>query len=355
MVSKHTILIVDDDERNRRMIGRIFKGQHRLITAQSGEEALEIISDTKPDLILLDIAMEGIDGYETTRRIRKDSRFKFIKIILVSGKTSVEERLTGYKAGADDYVTKPFVHEELEAKVRVFLRLKRAEEVDTLKDDLLVLFSHETKTPLSGIIGLSELIRSNAAIDPDTREFAELINKDGRRLLEFVKKTAFLVELKKGAALRIKSEALKAHLHSAVEKVSAAAANRNVAVDQLVGPDIVLEADWAKMDRVFGYLVDNSVKFSPSGGTVSVRADLSDGNCLISFQDQGSGIAPDWIDKIFDEFAIQDIQHHQKGQGLSLAITKHVVELHGGTIRAESAPGEGAMFILKLPPESPAD
>lgn len=138
MDSVHKILIVDDDPINVEIFQEILEDKDYLLeTADSGEQALKVIPKFKPDLILLDIMMPGIDGYEVCRRIRKNKQFKFLKIILVSGKAMVDERLEGYEAGADDYVSKPFVDEELEAKIRVFLRLKSVEEVEKVKSQAL--------------------------------------------------------------------------------------------------------------------------------------------------------------------------------------------------------------------------
>ncbi|MGZ5278609.1 MAG: response regulator, partial [Pseudobdellovibrionaceae bacterium] len=128
MAVKQKVLIVDDEPRNQRIITETLDGLFDLHIASSGEAALTSAQQVPPDLILLDIMMPHMDGYEVCSRIRNNPDFKFTKIILVSGKALVDERLKGYAAGADDYMTKPFVPEELLAKTKVFLRLTEAEK-----------------------------------------------------------------------------------------------------------------------------------------------------------------------------------------------------------------------------------
>jgi len=349
MSSNHQILLVDDEPRNLRMLERILSKEYIIETARSGEEALEVIPRFRPDLILLDIMMIGIDGYETCRRIRADKRFSLVKLILVSGKAEIEERLSGYEAGADDFVVKPFDPEELRAKVRVFLRLKRAEEVDQIKGDLLTIFSHETKTPLSGIIGISELLREDPALSQNHRDCAALIYKSGVQLLDFVRKTSFMCELKTSPALQLSSLPVRERVEKATQRYHSEAADKNVTFDVSIDSELNLNVDWDMLDRVFLYLLDNAVKYSPSGGVVAIKAAAKEGQFTFSVKDDGEGIDEEGIRKIFDVFSIRDVMHHQKGQGLSLAISREVAELHGGRIRVESTPGQGATFVVELP------
>ncbi len=353
MSSAFRVLCVDDEKMTTRMLLRIFKNKYTIAVANSGKEALDIVPTFRPDMVLLDILMPIMNGYEVCRKIRADKRFSMTKIILISGKSRIEERLEGYEAGADDFVIKPFVKEELEAKVKVFLQLKRAEEVDKIKGDLLTLFSHETKTPLSGIIGLSELIRDDKSLGDSTREYAKLIHECGDQLLDFVSKTSLLCELKTGLVMHYDSGSLVRYLNAVVEMAQEKALKRKITVELDIEKDIHLNADWKSLKKVFNYLLDNAIKFSPEGDCVVIRANSDDGNCLIQFIDKGKGIDPEWIDSIFDEFAIQDIDHHKKGQGLSLAISKHIIGAHKGSIQAESTTGNGATLTISLPVEQP--
>ncbi len=345
------VLIVDDDPLNLGILEEIIGEQYEMASAESGEAALAILPRFCPDLILLDIMMPGIDGYEVCRRIRENSRYQFTKIILVSGKALVAERLKGYKAGADDYVTKPFVAEELEAKIRVFLRLKRTEELDLVKSELLMLFSHETRTPLNGIISMSEFLQSDLSLSEKTRNHIKLINESGYRLLDFVEKASTLCNLKYNSKLSVQKESVAVHLKSALTVVEYNVKNqqKNISLDLAIKNNADLNCDWNLVVKAFHFVLENAVKFSPDNGVISIELDADHSCCRVRISDQGEGIPPEWINKIFDEFAIRDILHHNKGLGLSLAITRHVMELHGGEINVESELGRGATFTLTFP------
>jgi len=355
MTGPRRILIVDDDRGIHRLLQRAVGEGCSLACADSGERALELVREFRPDLILLDIGLPGIDGYEVCRRVRADERFGLIKIVLVSGKGSVEERMRGYGAGADDYIVKPFESEELRAKVDVFLRLKRSEEVDRIKSDLLALFEHETKTPIAGILGLADILKQDASLSSEQRMCAELIHENGLQLLDFVRKTTLLCALKSGAGPQRSGDEMGMRLRRIAEAFGPEAERKRVRLALEVVGETEMYADWDMIDEVLGYLVDNAIKFSPEGAEVRLRAVGIEDRCVVQVLDRGAGVEPEWRDKIFDEFAIRDVMHHGKGQGLSLAITRHVAELHGGSVRVDDAPDGGAAFTLELPRDDVRD
>jgi signal transduction histidine kinase len=347
--NQYKILVVDDDPLNLEILEEILSEKYTIRVAETGEDAIQILSEFNPDLMLLDIMMPGIDGYEVCRRVRADKRFYLLKIILVSGKSMLEERLHGYEAGADDYIVKPFVDEELEAKIQVFLRLKRSEEVDQIKSDLLRVFSHETRTPLNGILLSTELLHSDDSIGDEAKAYIQVIEDSGRRLLEFVKKTTLLCDIKSGLKLDKNSNSLNSFLGVAIKAVQKDAKVKNVTiVYNDADDDMIFVADWRMLVKVFNYLIENAVKFSPADGIITIERITLETACEIRITDQGKGINPEWMDKIFHEFAVRDVMHHQKGLGLSLAISKYIIEMHEGTIHAECAPDKTS-FVIRLP------
>ncbi len=349
MKSDFKVLIVDDIAQNIEIIKTFLEDIYILDSAESGEEALEKIPVFKPDLILLDIKMPGMDGYEVCRTIRDNEEYNHIRIIMVSALTMIEERLKGYENGADDYITKPFIAEELEAKIKVFLNLKRTTEVDQLKSDLLALFSHETRTPLNTIIGMSSLLMDDDQLDEDTKSTIGMIQESGNQLHQFVEKTSFLCTLKSTQTIEKTTERFLTQLENTIVSKRDAMAAREIRINHNIDSNLTFKGDWFMIYEVLGYIVDNAIKFSPEKGEITI-AQKQDGNKIIfTFSDQGPGIPADWLNKIFDEFAIQDIMHHQKGQGLSLAIAKHVMRLHDGFIEAENGPDQGAIFLLGFP------
>jgi two-component system, sensor histidine kinase and response regulator len=268
--------------------------------------------------------------------------------MIVSALTMVDERLKGYEVGADDYITKPFVAEELEAKIRVFLNLKRTKEIDKLKTDLLALFSHETRTPLNTIIGMSSLLMEDDSLTEDVRETVSMIIESGKQLQRFVEKTTFLCTLKGGTKAEKHRERILNQMQTVLETQKPLAVAKGIQYKLNIDPQTALEADWSMLTEILNYLVANAIKFSPEGGQIDIRLTMTDGRPILEIADQGKGIPPEWLGKIFDEFAIQDIMHHQKGQGLSLAIARHVMHLHNGTIRATNNPAGGATFKLSF-------
>lgn len=349
MHPKNRILVVDDDPINTDIIREIFEADCDLAFAEDGEEALARIKNFQPDLILLDIMLPKMDGFQVCKIIRDDPRYHFIKIILVSGKAELHERLKGYEAGADDYVTKPFIDEELQAKVNVFLKLKRAEEIDLIKSNLLTLFSHETRTPLNSIIGIGELLLQEKNLDHHIKTSLKMIVDSGYDLLDYIKKSGLLCELKSGITLEKTREHLIEHICGVATSLQAALERKNLTIHLPGKKDISYPADWALLDKAFSYVFNNAIKYSPEHGTVTVDVQTSTDGYYVKVYDEGSGISINRLDRIFDEFAIHDVYHHVKGQGLSLSIAKNIVELHGGKIYCENRPEKGAVFIFQLP------
>ncbi|MCP4295124.1 MAG: hybrid sensor histidine kinase/response regulator [Proteobacteria bacterium] len=350
MKLKNKILIVDDDVINLEMIQEFLREEYHTKTAESGELAMIALESFFPDIILLDINMPGIDGFEVCRQVRNDSRHCFTKIILVSAQEGVNERLTGYSVGADDYITKPFINLELEAKIRVFLRLKRAEEVDQIKSDLLKLFSHETRTPLNGILGISSLLKDDDSLSEDQVSMISVIDACGNQLLDLVKKTGLLCDLKNGLILSRTNEVLVDHIGDILTTLQEDLDAKQIQIKTSIPEQrSAFSADWKLLIEVLHYIIDNAIKFSHKKGVIEINVKNNETDLIVNINDSGVGISPEWKDKIFNEFAIADVNHHQKGQGLSLAIAKHVVELHEGSINIQSDLGEGTSVEIILP------
>ncbi|KPA09597.1 Response regulator receiver sensor signal transduction histidine kinase [Candidatus Magnetomorum sp. HK-1] len=349
MSSKRKVLIVDDVSTNLLLIRRILEDHYTVKTAQSGEEALDILPGYRPDIILLDIMMPGMNGYEVCEHIRSQKRYSFIKIILVSAKTMIDDRLKGYEVGADDYVTKPFVKRELLAKTNVFSRLKHEEEINELKTNLLTLFSHETRTPLSAIIGLSDILMRNNTIGDDIKIRIGMIITKAHELLDFAEKTSLLCSLKGDMPLGYTHEKIDSIFSIIFKNLDDQIKEKNISILLENENSISCYADWSLMQKAFTYVLENAIKYSKENGRIEIHASLINDQCRISIEDFGCGIPSDWIETIFDEFAIRDIMHHKKGQGLSLAITRHILELHGGAIRVNPDRKEGAHFVVRFP------
>jgi len=177
------ILVVDDNPTNIAVLAEMLSAEYALKTALSGEEALEMVEDFVPDVILLDIMMPGIDGYDVCRRLRTDPNHRHTKIIMVSAKALLAERLQGYDAGADDYITKPFDEDELVAKVRVYLRLKHAGEEGASQNGLLAKLPDEPGAQFRGILLPTTILMSDDSMAAIERKMlAEMVYRNVKRL-----------------------------------------------------------------------------------------------------------------------------------------------------------------------------
>lgn len=352
VATTHRVLAVDDNPRDLTIVEKTLGGQYQLVTASSGEEALYLAPRYRPDLVLLDIMMPGLDGFETCKRLRAIPSLSNCKIILVSARATTADRLDGYSAGADDYVTKPFDSEELLAKLRVYLRLKSVEEVDHLKSDLLDILSHETRTPLTAILSPAALLLEDPTLSEEQREFVEMIRSGGQRLLALVDKVAYLSQLKAGLVPRALGLLdMEEVAEQAIADVRARAARADVAIRLVADSTAPIAGDHEQIRCALDSMLDNAVRLSPASGVVRVGIRLSGPWVEVSVSDQGPGIAPEFIGHVFDEFAVHEVHHHGHGHGLSLATARLIVEQHGGSVGVESERDSGSTFQMLLPSE----
>lgn len=343
--------MVDDNVLDIRIVEKLLGREYELKTASTGELALEIATDFQPDIILLDSMLPGMDGGEVCQQIRANSRLRHTKIIMVSGKTMVSERIEAYEAGADDYITKPFDEDELLAKIRVYLRLKSVEEVEQLKTNVLTLLGHEARTPLTSLIASSEMLMSEENIDTkEQKMFLVMVYNSAKRLHSLFEKTMLLGLLKSGKQqFNMSPTELCEVVREVICEVAAKAVERNVKIEEQfdAGPTVCL--DKKEIKRVVTAILDNAVRFSPSDGSVTVGVSSNNKDVCLSVNDQGEGIDSDYLPYVFDELSDPDVSHHSEGHGLSLAIARQVVLRHNGTISAESTKGSGTTFTVRLP------
>ena len=345
------ILLVDDHEDNIEILQDILGDDYPLAVAKSGEEALTQAERFRPALILLDIMMPGIDGYETCRQLRLMPQLRHTKIVMVSAKAMARERLKGYEAGADDYIAKPFDLDELRAKVRVYLRLNTLEALHQLKSDVITLLSHETATPLNGVLGALELVLETPEMAADERlEVLAMAHAGAVRLQTLYAKCLALGALRSGhRRLDLATVEMGALVEGALEAL-------RPQID-LKAVDIVVScptAVWAQLDDrlihdVIIALLDNAIRLSPAAGRIDVRVWRDEAHGFLRVSDQGPGVDPAILPNLFEPFAQGDLHHHTMGHGLSLAIAHAALKAHDGTLNVESASGQGAQFTCQVP------
>lgn len=353
MTVKSKVLAVDDNQTNILLYQELLEDIYELKTAESGEEALEIIPHFQPDVVLLDIMMPGLSGYEVCGEIRKIPRLgSSTKVILVSAKNTTNDRLVGYEAGADDYLIKPFDEDELEAKLKIFLKLKSMEEIDRLKSSVMALFSHETRTPLNGILGPLQLLQSNNDTNtPEERlNWLTMMSDSAYSLQTLVDKVLLLSSLRSGQrSLNRESVVSSEILNYVLYNVQRLSSSKDIEIELKVEESTVLSIDKDLMLKCLVSIVNNALNFSKSGSKVELRGAVKDSEYIISITGEGEGVDPKVLEDLIDSISEINENEHLAGNTLNLSIAHEVAELHSGKIVAMTSVDEGTTFTVTLP------
>jgi two-component system, sensor histidine kinase and response regulator len=373
MKTPHRIFVVDDTASVREHIRKTLAPNFHVETAATGEEAIERIAGVRPDVILLDVILPGMDGYAVCRRIRADSAMDGVRIVMISNRTLLDQRITGYEAGADDYLVKPFDPPELLAKIRVFTRLKAAEDelrergalleervrlrtrqlVDAEKMAAVGRYAagivHNLKAPLQGIMGYTELLGYRYPDDkyiPNLRHAAEemkqmigAILKVGRQENE----TA-AADLDINQIIRDQMALLRASPHF-----------RGVEAVLDLNPLPPFRGVYHHLSQSFANLLRNAVEamHGRERRHLAISTAATETALLVRIADTGRGIPPENLERIFESFfttkPLTADDDRPTGTGLGLASTREIVASYGGEIRVQSRPGQGSTFTVRLP------
>src|SRR5712692_332514 len=361
------ILVVDDQEPNRLLLRDLLEAQGHVVTeAADGPEALERVREHPPDVVLLDVNMPGLDGFEVCRRLKADPRTAAIPVLLVTALAHREQRLEGIAAGANDYLTKPIDTADLVLRVRnaigvrrlhveVETQYQRLQELEQQRDSLVHMLVHDLRSPLTAIRAYLDLIRLDAGdnLSPDLTESINEASKTAARMTEMVSDLIDVSRFEAGALPLTPSEVdLGALIAEALASVGAGAQPVKVAFEPPPQP-VRAYCDGDVVRRVIANLVANALKFTPANGSVRVHVEANSAGAKVSVADTGSGIPPEYREKIFEKFgqveaARQGVTH---SSGLGLTFCKLAVEAHGGRIGVESEVGKGSEFWFSLPGE----
>ena len=348
---KPTLLAIDDEPIILEMYQATLNESYNLHTVSSGREALEFLAvHAQIDLILLDIMMAEMDGFEVCRAIRENPLWAHVKIILVSVKLQLEDRLRGYAEGADDYITKPFDENELLAKVSVFLRLKNVEEIDKIKSNAMRLLSNDARAPLNVILGCAGALRDRPSLLPEDKYLVDQIIKYGRSISRSSEKTILLSDLKSGKIRPYKEKIpLDLFLTEAQLKFTKQAASKSLTIQVRRETDRYVEADRKLLQLALDALVDVAIKFAYAGTVVEARAEDAQERIRIEIAIEGKPIPLDCLESIIDEGSGCDEikkNNHQE-DGLNLALARQIAEAHEGSLSAKNH-NKGPVFIITL-------
>lgn len=357
-----TILIVDDNPNNLKVIAGVLMNKgYDFRLAKSGQLALNILEKTKPDLILLDIQMPEMDGFETCKRIKEIEENVKIPIIFLTANTDAESIEKAFKSGGVDYVTKPFNANELLARINTHIRLKiQTQELElqnATKDKFFSIMSHDLKNPLANVIGFSELIQEDydELNSENIKTFVGYIKESAVFALEILQNLLDWSRIQGGSLKSIKtefnlSELLKNNIEGHMPQASA----KNISFESKIEENIVINADEKMISTVIRNLISNAIKFTPNGGSIVISSKekvINDKKVIeTEIHDTGVGISEENLHKLFkiEQNYNSKGTNNETGTGLGLILCKEFINQNNGEIRVESQPNLGSNFIFTL-------
>jgi len=361
------ILVVEDHELLLRAIRDILEVEgYEVITAVDGLDGLEKMEALMPDLIVADISMPRMDGFQFFEIVRQRPEWLPIPFVFLTARAEREARLRGKAMGAEDYLTKPFDPQEL--IVVVSSRIGRAtairqaseNEFEELKQQIITLLSHELRTPLTSVYGYTELALAEAHTLPesDFQQFLVGIKKGADRLTSLVEDLLMMVRLESGQLARefrllglvhndvntVVEQAVKLHTIKATAKGIALHYEPHVV-------PLPVKIYEPFLTNAIARLLDNAIKFSrDKGKNIYIQVSSSDNNIHIAITDEGVGIPPEQLNKLFESFRqINRAKMEQQGRGLGLVIARSQIECMQGSVSVASVFGEGSTFTIQLP------
>jgi signal transduction histidine kinase len=355
------ILVVDDSPDNLFLIKTVLEGEgYSVTTVDNGISALAELEKSPCDLVLLDLMMPGMDGYEVTKHIRGDTQFQtYIPILLITAHNAPNVA-KGLDLGADDFIRKPVTVDELLARVRSLLRLKRSiderDEIDRQRQDFVSRLTHDLRTPLVAADRMLMLLQEGAlgTLSPQMQEVITIMGRSNINLLSMVNTLLEVYRFEAGRKTLIFQEVdVIQLLEEVVGELKPLAAEKALSINLDVFGEIskaIIMGDRLEIYRLFTNLIGNAVKFTESG-SVSIKVNTEEANnenyLNIAIADTGIGIPPEEQASLFERF--RPGSHKTSGSGLGLYLSRRIVEAHHGNIIVNSQVGKGSVFIVTLP------
>jgi signal transduction histidine kinase len=367
-----TILVVDDNLQNREVAeGHLVGAGYAALQAEGGEQALALLAERRPDLVLLDVLMPGIDGFETCRRIRALPGGAELPIVFLTALGDLATHKAALESGADDFLTKPINRTELLIRVRSLLRTRElAEEIkrnyeiiraqrDALleahrqKEELTALIIHDLKNPLSSILSNVQFVAQRAGLDDDERDSLLDVLRASQSMERMVMN---LLDVSRSDDGALRPHMSEFNLADLMRELGSEMARRMEDKDQRLVLSIApglgfITADRDLLRRVLENLIDNAYKYGPRHGTTTLEAAPAGDQVEMRVRDEGAGIPPAYRLKIFDKYArVEGRPAHEvrSSHGLGLVFCRRAVELHGGRVWVEDNLPRGSCFCVRM-------
>ena len=373
------ILIVDDNPKNIQVLGKILtEAQYEIEYVQNGAEAIEIIKTEAFDLILLDIMMPIMDGFEVCKSMRKNKTYNYIPIIFLTAKTDKESIVKGFKLGGQDYLTKPFDSHELLARVKTHIELKKSREklkdvnkwleekvalktkelqtayanlaqLDDAKFEFLKILSHEIRTPLNGIVGPLQLLKSRIT-EEDLIKLLKMLEYSVKRLEKFSNDAILVSSLKTNKHVTIINEenAFKL-LEFQLMKFSEQIASKNLKINlDNFQQDLLIKTDSNLLSESFMRLIKNAIEYTDENSEITIESNKSEGQIVYTISDEGKGFDANILEQDLAIFEFGEGQGSKK-LGIDLYLVNLILKTLGGKLEYGNRKNKGAYTKLFIP------
>lgn len=371
-----TIMVVDDTPANLRLLDSMLRERgYRVVAFPRGDLALAAARRNPPDLILLDINMPGMTGFEVCERLKEDEGLKEIPVLFISAMTETTDKVRGFAVGGVDYVIKPFAFEEVLARVETHLALQRArkeivsknreldesyrklKELETLREALTRMVVHDLRSPLMGILGYLELLEEEAegCLTDEARDLLEHARAAATELTTRISTILDVYRLEeKAMPLNMAETDARTLVEGALKALGPQLRDSEVSIQTPALP-LSVTCDRDLVERVLGNFVVNALKFAPPGAPLVISVDPRPEGVFFGVRDQGPGVPVEYRESIFNKFEQVDAwrQGQRRGTGLGLAFCKLAIEAHDGRIGVECPEEGGSLFWFTLPSSGP--
>ena len=370
------ILLADDNADMRVYVTELLAPCYRIEAVADGREAIDAALRTRPDLIVSDVMMPRLDGFGLLKEVREQEALRDVPVILLSARAGEEARIEGFDSGADDYLVKPFSARELLARVgsmlerqrlhrnvleqerraqnEVRLRMTQLEAADRQKDEFLAMLAHELRNPLAPIHNAGELLSRTLPPDPRAEAAIGIVKRQVGHLTRLVDDLLDVSRITQGRIeLRRRPLQLSEVIAQAVETVEPMFRDKQHRVTVTSGyTALQVYGDPARLVQCVENILTNAAKYTDSQGDIHIESRGEDGMAVLTITDNGVGIAPDLLPRVFDLFvqSQRTLDRAQGGLGIGLCVVKRLIQMHGGTVTAASAGlGCGSTFEFRLP------